>query len=86
MAGARTPEIVVRRYRENGCDVMAVIEDPADAQRTVYVTVTRAGVLRGSYHPADPIRQDRWCVVRPDGDPVPVESETAALLALITGP
>ena len=86
MSGARTPEIVVRRYRENGCDITAVIEDPADAQRTVYATVTRAGVLRGSYHPADPIRQERWHVVRPDGDPTPVESEPAALLALIVGP
>ena len=82
-------DTVARRYREHDCDVVAIIADPADQQTTIYATVTRAGVLLGSYYPADPIRQTGWHVVHSDplrhsADPCPVESETDALIALIT--
>jgi hypothetical protein len=45
------PEIVVRRFAENGCTVTALVVDLADQQVVVYGTVTRpGGVLVGSFY------------------------------------
>lgn len=84
-------EIVARRFTENGCEVTSIIYDPADAQPTLYGTVTRHGRLVGSYYCADRVRQSGWCIVtalgRPfihDGRTVRLDSEPAAVYVLTT--
>jgi hypothetical protein len=52
-------EIVTRPFTENGCEVTAIVADPADVQQVLYGTVTRDGVLVGSYYCADRVRQSR---------------------------
>lgn len=80
------PEIVVRRFVENGCTVTGLVIDPADAQQMLYGTVTRPdGTFAGSYYPADPVRGDRWRVVTPDGKHYHAPSEYNAVDALING-
>lgn len=83
-------EIVARSFTENGCKVTAVIYDPADAQQIMYGTVTRDGVLVGSYYCADRIQRD-WRIVTADGhhltvDGTPVRpfDEGAAVIVLTT--
>lgn len=56
-------EIVVRRFTENDCEVTAIVADLADAQQTLYGTVTRHGRLVGSYYCADRVRQSDWRIV-----------------------
>lgn len=84
-------EIVVRRFTENGCEVTAIVADPTDAQQVLYGTVTRDGVLVGSYYCADPIRQQNWRIVTAHGDHIVLDgltdvpiSEAAAILGLTT--
>ena len=84
-------EIVVRRFRENGCEVTAIVADPADAQQTLYGTVTRDGVLVGSYYCADRAHQSDWHIVTAGGDHVILDeppaspvSEGAAVAVLTT--
>lgn len=60
-------EIVARSSTENGCKVTSIIYDPADAQLILYGTVTRDGVLVGSYYCADRVRQRDWRIVAADG-------------------
>lgn len=60
-------ETVVRRSRENDFEVISVVVDPADAQQILYGTVTRDGVLVGSYYCTDQFRQSGWRVLGPDG-------------------
>ncbi|KAA2253297.1 hypothetical protein F0L68_33340 [Solihabitans fulvus] len=85
------PETVVRRFTDNSCAVTTVVADPADAQQVLYGTVTRDGVLVGSYYCADRVRQTDWRIVTADGDhltlddrPVNPVSEPAAVLVLTT--
>ncbi|WP_424187643.1 hypothetical protein ACOBQX_07555 [Actinokineospora sp. G85] len=80
----------VRRYTENGCEV-TVIADPADARQTLYGTVTRHGVLVGSYYRADRVRRSDWRIVTAlglpltlDGRPVELVAEDAAVVVLST--
>lgn len=93
MTPHHTPEaeIVTRRFTENGCEVTAIVADPADAQQTFYGTVTRDGVLVGSYYCVDRVRQSDWRVVTAlglsltlDGQPVHPVSEGAAIHILTT--
>jgi hypothetical protein len=67
MTAPNQPEvdIVTRSFTENGCTVTSIIYDPADAQQVLYGTVTRYGVLVGSYYCADRIRQQDWRIVTP---------------------
>jgi len=95
MTSHYVPETVVRRFVENGCEVTAIVADPADAQQVLFGTVTRDGVLVGSYYCADRIRQIDWHIVTADGDhlsfdghPVNPVSEGAAVIvltAILTG-
>ncbi|MEC3974945.1 hypothetical protein [Amycolatopsis sp. H20-H5] len=85
------PETVIRRFTENGCEVTAIVADPADAQQTLYGTVTRDGALVGSYYCADRVRQSDWHIVTAlgvplalDSQPVNPVSEGAAILVLTT--
>lgn len=85
------PEIVTRRFTDNGCQVTAIVADPADAQQTLYGTVTRHGRLVGSYYCADRARQSDWRIVTAlgppltlDGRPVHPVSESAAVHVLTT--
>ena len=57
MTPYEVPETVIRRFTENGCEVTAIVADPADAQQTLYGTVTRDGALVGIYYCADRVRQ-----------------------------
>jgi len=59
MTPYEVPETVIRRFMENGCEVTAIVADPADAQQTLYGTVSRDGALVGSYYCADRVRQVR---------------------------
>ena len=68
-------EIVIRRFSENECEVVTVIADPADAQQVLYGTVTRDGVLVGSYYCADRIGQSDWRIVTAQGDYLAVDGE-----------
>ncbi|QFZ18496.1 hypothetical protein [Saccharothrix syringae] len=84
-------EIVVRRFTDNGCQVTAVVADPADAQQTLYGTVTRNGTLVGSYYCADRVRQSDWRIVTALGLPLELDrrpvtpvSESAAVQVLTT--
>lgn len=84
-------EIVVRRFIENGCEVTAIVADPADAQQTLYGIVTRGGRLVGSYYCADRVRQSDWRIVTAfdpslvlDGRSVNPVSEGAAVIVLTT--
>jgi hypothetical protein len=84
-------EIVVRRFTENGCEVTAIVADPADTQQTLYGTVTRDDRLIGSYYCADRVRQSDWGIVTAfdpplvlDGRPVNPVSEGAAVIVLTT--
>lgn len=61
-------ETVVRRFRENDFEVTSVVADPADAQQVLYGTVTRNGVLVGSYYCTDRVRQSGWRAVAADGE------------------
>ncbi|GAB3000924.1 MULTISPECIES: hypothetical protein [Amycolatopsis] len=80
------PEIVVRRFVENGCTVTGVVIDPADAQQMLYGVVTRPdGTLAGTYYPADTVRGDHWRVVTADGTHYHAASEYNAVDALING-
>ena len=67
---------------ENGCEVMAVIFDPADAQLLFYATVTRDGRLVGSFYCADVLRQRDWRIVTPDGNQLLPRDEGCAMLYL----
>lgn len=91
MTPNEAPEIVVRRFTDNGCEVTAVVADPADAQHTLYGVVTRRGVLVGSYYCADRIRQSDWRIVTALGLPLELDlrpvipvSESAAVHVLTT--
>lgn len=91
MTPYEVPETVSRRFTENGCEVTAIVADSADAQQTLYGTVTRDGALVGSYYCADRVRQSDWYIVtalgRPltlDGQPVNPVSEGDAVLVLTT--
>jgi hypothetical protein len=90
MTPQRTPEIVVRRFTENQCEITAVVADPADQQQTLYGTATREGALIGSYYCADRLTDD-WHIVTRDGDHLTLDgelvnavSEGAAILVLTT--
>ncbi|WP_232376415.1 hypothetical protein [Amycolatopsis aidingensis] len=84
-APAPLPEIVVRRFTENGCTVTGVVVDPADAQRLLYGVVTRPdGKLAGTYYPADAVRGDQWRVVDAYGAQFPVMGEYHAVEWLTT--
>lgn len=72
-------EIVVRRFREDDFEVTAVVVDPADAQQILYGTVTRNGVLVGSYYCTDRIRQSGWRVVTADGQHLTFGNEPVEL-------
>lgn len=48
--------------------VPSVVADPADAQQVLYGTVTRDGVLIGSYYCTDRSRQSGWRVVIANGE------------------
>lgn len=61
-------EFVVRRFVENDCEVTTVVIDPADAQQTLYGTVTHHGRLIGSYHCTDLVRQRGWRIVTATGE------------------
>lgn len=79
------PEIVVRRFVENGCTVTGVVIDPADAQQMLYGTVTRPdGTLAGTYYPADAVRGDHWRIVAPDGTHYHAPNEYGAVEELTT--
>jgi hypothetical protein len=91
MTPYKVPETVIRRFTENGCEVTAIVADPADAQQTLYGTVTRDGALVGSYYCADRVRQSDWHIVTAlgvpltlDGKPVNPVSEGAAVIVLTT--
>ncbi|MGW4115261.1 hypothetical protein ACWEFJ_30675 [Actinosynnema sp. NPDC004786] len=84
-------EIVTRRFTDNGCEVTAIVADPADAQQTLYGTVTRDGRLVGSYYCADRARQSDWRIVTALGLPlthdrhvVRLDSESHAVQLLTT--
>lgn len=68
MSPHKAVETVVRNFHENGCQVTSVIADPADAQQVLYGTVSRDGVLIGSYYCTDQARQSGWRVVIANGD------------------
>ena len=68
MSPHEAPEIVVRTVHDNGCVVTSVVADPADAQQVLYGTVTRDGVLIGSYYCTDRARQSGWRVVAANGE------------------
>jgi hypothetical protein len=72
-------ETVVRRFHDNGCEVTSVVADPADAQQVLYGTVTRDGVLIGSYYCTDRARQSGWRVVTARGEQVSLNGETTEL-------
>ena len=61
-------EFVVRRFTEDDCEVTTVVIDPADAQQTLYGTVTHNGRLVGSYHCTDLVRQQGWRIVTATGE------------------
>lgn len=71
--------MVVRTFQENGCVVTSVVADPADAQQVLYGTVTRDGVLIGSYHCTDRVRQSGWRVVAANGEHVASGGQAADL-------
>ncbi|SDN16403.1 hypothetical protein SAMN04488074_13727 [Lentzea albidocapillata subsp. violacea] len=79
MTPYEVPETVVRRFTENGCEVTAIVADPADAQQVLYGTVTRDGVLIGSYYCTDRARQSGWRVVTANGEHVASHGHTAEL-------
>ncbi|MCX2948969.1 hypothetical protein [Lentzea sp. NEAU-D7] len=72
-------ETVVDRFLENGFVVTSVVADPADAQQVLYGTVTRNGVLVGSYYCTDRIRQSGWRVVTADGQHLAFGNEPVEL-------
>jgi hypothetical protein len=72
-------EIVIRIFQANGCVVTSVVADPSDAQQVLYGTVTRDGVLIGSYYCTDRVRQSGWRVVAANGEHVALEGQTADL-------
>lgn len=79
------PEIVVRRFVDNGCTVTGVVIDPADAQQLLYGVVTRPdGTLAGTYYPADTVRGEHWRIVTADGTHYHANSESHAVKALTT--
>ena len=84
-------EVVARSFTENGCTVTSIVYDPADAQQILYGTVTRDGVLVGSYYCADRIRQQDWRIVTADGHDLAVDGtpvrpldEGSAVIVLTT--
>ena len=79
-----SPDIVIRRFTENDCDVTAVVIDPADAQLTLYATVARDGHFVGSYYCADVQRQADWRVVLPDGNQLLPRNDGYAMQYLTT--
>uniref|UniRef100_UPI003F496C3C hypothetical protein n=1 Tax=Amycolatopsis sp. CA-096443 TaxID=3239919 RepID=UPI003F496C3C len=91
MTRNEVPEIVVRRFPQNGCEVTAVVADPADAQQTIYGTVTRDGTLVGSFYCANQVAQTDWRIVTGRGHattrddrPVTLETDAEAIFALTT--
>jgi hypothetical protein len=72
-------EIVIRTFRDNGCLVTSVVADPADAQQVLYGTVTRDGVLVGSYYCTDRPRQSGWRVVAANGEHVTLDGQVTDL-------
>ncbi|GAA3850786.1 hypothetical protein GCM10022380_81090 [Amycolatopsis tucumanensis] len=82
---APLPEITVDHFMENGCAVVCVVIDPADAQQLLYGTVTRPdGRLAGTYYPADRVRGDHWRIVAADGTHYHAASEYDAVEWLTT--
>lgn len=84
-------ETVTRRFTENGCEVIAIVDDPGDARQTLYGTVTRHGTLVGSYYCADRAGQTDWRIVTAlglplthDRHPVRLDAESAAVRVLTT--
>ncbi|MBP2182894.1 hypothetical protein [Amycolatopsis magusensis] len=78
------PDIVVRPFTENGCTVTPVIIDPADAQYTLYGTVTRPdGTFVGSYYAADNVCGQHWRIVAADGTHYRADSEQQAVATLV---
>ena len=75
-------EIVIRTFTENGCVITAAVADPADAQRTLYGTVTRDGILLGSYYCADFVRQSDWRIVTPGNQQICFATEPEAVYTL----
>ncbi|RAS58975.1 hypothetical protein C8D87_11628 [Lentzea atacamensis] len=72
-------ETVVQRFRENNFEVTSIVADPADAQQVLYGTVTRNGVLVGSYYCTDRVRQSGWRVVTADGEHLTFGNEPVEL-------
>ncbi|MFD4190755.1 hypothetical protein [Amycolatopsis thermoflava] len=82
---APLPEITVDHFTENGCAVVCVVIDPADAQQTLYGAVTRPdGTLAGTYYPADRVRSEHWRIVAADGTHYSAASEFDAVEWLST--
>ena len=79
MSPHETVEIIIRTFHDNGCVVTTVVADPADAQQVLYGTVTRDGVLVGSYYCTDRARQSGWRVVTANGEHVASHGHTAEL-------
>jgi hypothetical protein len=84
-------EVMPRDFTENGCEVVAIVADPAGSQQTLYGTVTRNGVLIGSYYCLDRAHQSDWRLVTTLGVPLTLEgnqlnpiSEAAAVAVLTT--
>jgi len=84
-------EIVTRCFTDNGCEVTAIVTDSTGEPQTLYGTVTRHGVLVGSYYCVDHARQSDWRIVTAlglpldhDGRIVRLESEKAAVHVLTT--
>lgn len=84
-------EFVVRHFVENDCEVTTVVIDPADAQQTLYGTVTHHGRLVGSYYCVDIMRQRGWRIVTADGEHLSLDgvelcppSEGDAVIVLTT--
>jgi len=79
MSPHETAEYVVRTFHDNGCTVTSVVADPADAQQVLYGTVTRDGVLIGSYYCTDRARQSGWRVVTANGEHIALDGQAADL-------
>lgn len=79
MSPHEAAEIVVRTFEDNGCVVTSVVADPADAQQVLYGTVTRNGILIGSYYCTDRVRQTGWRVVGVNGEHVASDGQAADL-------
>ncbi|MDX3663680.1 hypothetical protein PV646_40905 [Streptomyces sp. ID05-26A] len=79
MSPHEATEIVIRTFQDNGCVVTSVVADPADAQQVLYGTVTRDGILIGSYYCADRVRQSGWRVVDANGEHIAIDGQPVEL-------